>query len=323
MPCSIKPMLLQVMLCAALALVMSPMLATAFHPSTTSPLSRLEKGAIPPQPHHGMSPLDNSDKLRPFQLAMMSDSVGGSISSSDDDDTSSTTTTRVDTGAMARYAAAFVLQMGLFTGLFHGLDALVAASPLQKVPFALNCLFFYACALKSRILNPLNNQRPQAKTKELKSEEKPRQMPSWTPPGFVFPIVWLLIIGPIRAVSSSLVYQSSGGRYATKALLTLMAHLSIGDIWNTINNKERRYGTSVVGVLMVWLSAAAAAHRYHQVSPLAGRLLSLPLIWLTVASSLIVRTWQLNPNAGTGRPEPLIPTTDAETTITKLEWFES
>ena len=195
------------------------------------------------------------------------------------------------------------------------------------MPFAVNFFFFYACALKSRILNPLNNQRPSPDTKELKETEETtapkRKMPSWTPPGFVFPIVWLLIIGPLRAVSCSLVYQTTG-TYANAAIFTLMAHLSIGDIWNTINNKERRYGTSVVGVLMVWASAAAAAYQYFQVCPLAGRLLSLPLVWLTVASSLIVRTWQLNPDASTGKAEPLMPTTDdSQTTITKLEWFES
>ncbi|KAL3898748.1 MAG: hypothetical protein SGARI_006606, partial [Bacillariaceae sp.] len=186
----------------------------------------------------------------------------------------------------------------------------------------------------SRVLNPLNNQRPAPATKELESsgdggkdsavdEPPPRKMPTWTPPGVVFPIVWLLIIGPLRAVSSCLVYQSTG-HYATKAFFTLMAHLSIGDIWNTINNKERRYGTSVVGVLTVWASAAAAAYQYYQVSPLAGKLLSLPLIWLTIASSLIVRTWQLNPDPNTGKTESLIPTTtNAEKTITKLVWFES
>ena len=119
-------------------------------------------------------------------------------------------------------------------------------------------------------------------------------MPSWTPPGFIFPIVWLLIIGPIRAVSSSLVYSVTG-QYACVPILSLMLHLSIGDVWNTINNVERRYGTSVVGVIMVWLSAAFAAYQYYQVSPLAGKLLSLPLIWLSIASSLIIRTWQLNP----------------------------
>jgi translocator protein len=233
----------------------------------------------------------------------------------------------LDIGAMVRYGSAIIIQMALFAGVFSGLDALVAALKISKVPFAINFILFYACALKSRVLNPLNNQRPQPKTKEIESKDgsndpPPRIMPSWTPPGFIFPIVWLLIIGPLRAVSSSLVYQSTG-RYFCTSIMTLMAHLSIGDIWNTINNKERRYGTSVVGVLLVWASAAFAAFQYFQVAPLAGRLLSLPLIWLTVASSLIIRSWQLNLAPDTGKPESLLPTKTADQkTITKLDWFE-
>jgi hypothetical protein len=75
---------------------------------------------------------------------------------------------------------------------------------------------------------------------------------------------------------------------------------------------------------MVWLSAAFAAFQYYQVGPLAGKLLSLPLIWLSIASSLIIRTWQLNPSSN-GKPESLLPTKDKDTkkgTITKLVWFE-
>ncbi|KAG7347681.1 TspO/MBR family protein [Nitzschia inconspicua] len=244
----------------------------------------------------------------------------------------------LDTGAILRYGAAFVIQMTLIAGVFSGLDALTSIFKISpsKIPMAINVVLFYGFALKSRILNPLDNQRPQTATKEIKGDTQnrssssnssvdsppPRTMPSWTPPGFVFPIVWLLIIGPLRAVSSSLVYQATG-RYFSTAIMSLMAHLTIGDIWNTINNKERRYGTSVVGVLMVWASAAFAAYQYSLVAPLAGRLLSLPLIWLTIASSLIVRTWQLNPAPDTGKPESLLPTKDVNAkTITKLMWFE-
>jgi translocator protein len=238
----------------------------------------------------------------------------------------------LDVGAIVRYDAAFVIQMILFAGVFWGLDTLAQATHIQKVPFAFNVVFFYGCALKSRILNPLNNQRPDPATKEIKSTSTttppkddltpPRTMPSWTPPGFVFPIVWLLIIGPIRAVSSALVYQTTG-RYFCTAIMTLIAHLSIGDIWNTINNKERRYGTSVLGVLLVWASAAFAAYQYSLVTPLAGRLLSLPIIWLTIASSLVIRTWQLNPAPDTGKADSFLPTkTSGTKTVTKLEWFE-
>lgn len=227
----------------------------------------------------------------------------------------------LDVEAIGKYLGAIVLQMGLITGLFTGIDALVGATGIQ-IPFAANFFLFFIFALKSRIFNPLSNERPQKETKEINSAEQ-RKMPEWTPPGIVFPIVWILLIGPLRAGSSALLV-SAGAPYASPAILALMLHLSIGDTWNTINNVERRYGTSVVGVVCVWISAAFAASQYYQADALAGKLLSLPLIWLTIASSLIFRTWQINPSEATGVKESFLPTKPAsqEGSITKLVWFE-
>ena len=87
-----------------------------------------------------------------------------------------------------------------------------------------------------------------------------------------------------------------------------------------------RYGTSVLGVGCVWCSAAYAARAYRAINPVAGILLAVPLLWLSIASSLIVRTWQLNPtNPVTGTKASFLPTKPADTavpTITKLAWFE-
>jgi len=278
----------------------------------------------------------------------------------------------LDYGAMGRYAVAFVIQMGLIKTFLTGIDLTVVPTTFllgnlnlttKKVPFFIvNFIFFYGLALKSRVFNPMSNARPKPATKEIEIEiesavdddnkdgdtpngggggpvdEAPRKMPSWTPPGVVFPIVWLLIIGPLRATSSSLVVSellsgpaasASSSVYGSTTIMALMAHLSIGDIWNTINNTERRYGTSVLGVALVWISAAFAAYQYYQVVPLAGTLLSLPLVWLSIASSLIFRTWQLNnPNPVTGRSYSLLPRLEQQQqqqqtkTITKLIWFE-
>jgi translocator protein len=245
-------------------------------------------------------------------LVKTSTTLAASSASSDD-----ATSKKFDFDAVVKYAAAIAIQMSLLLGLFSGLDAIVSRFSLQ-VPFAVNVAFFYALALKSRVFNPLANNRPKVQTLETAKEQEKRKMPTWTPPGVVFPIMWLLIIAPLRAVASSMIYASTKC-YANTAILTLMLHLSIGDVWNTINNVEKRYGVSVVGVLCVWLSKAYAAYQYYQIVPLAGKLLALPLIWLSIASSLIAATWRLNPDPNTGKPEPLFPTVGDKKT--KLVWF--
>jgi len=223
----------------------------------------------------------------------------------------------LDVDAIVKYGVALTTELGLFYGIFTGLDKLVAATNV-KIPAAVNFIFFFGCALKSRILNPLLNKRPQPKNLEVEDIAPKRVMPSWTPPGVVFPIMWLLIIGPIRAASSVMVYQTVGS-YANQAILSLMLHLSIGDVWNTINNTERRYGVAVTGVVAVLCSKAFAAYQYYQVNQTAGKLLGATCIWLTVATALIAATWRLNPNPSTGKPEALYPVKGS--TTTKFLWF--
>jgi len=228
---------------------------------------------------------------------------------------------KLDSSAIAKYFMAIGIQMSLIYSFFMALDK-IGASVSFPIPTAVNFIIFYVLALKSRIFNPLSNQRPKVQTLETATTNK-RKMPSWTPPGFVFPIVWLLIIGPIRAATSTAIVKALGC-YANPTIMALMLHLSIGDVWNTINNVEQRYGVSVMGVLCVWLSKAHAAYRYYQVVPLAGKVLGVTLVWLTIASTLITATWRLNPDPTTGKPEPLYPTvTQGEPSKTQFAWFSS
>jgi len=136
-----------------------------------------------------------------------------------------------------------------------------------------------------------------------------RTMPSWTPPGVVFPLMWVGVVAPLRAFAASLVYEASTGRLNEghlndPVLLWLVFHLCVGDAWNTVNNVERRTGAAVPGVACVLGSALFAARQYYDVSPLAGGLLGLTCVWITVASVLVADTWRVN-NAV--KPEPLFP----------------
>mmetsp|Transcript_27823 Transcript_27823/g.81658 ORF Transcript_27823/g.81658 Transcript_27823/m.81658 type:complete len:307 (-) Transcript_27823:1346-2266(-) len=241
-----------------------------------------------------------------------STSLGSSASSSNE----------LDTDALSKYALAAVTQLSLFAGTFKLLDVGIASAGIDPsaIPFPAVAFLFYAIALKSRTFNPLNNQRPdrtQAVEGKGSAGFKDRVMPSWTPPGVVFPIMWVLIIGPIRAYSSGLVFEETG-TFFNPALLSLMLHLTCGDVWNTINNTEKRYGASVVGVMFVVASVAFAANQYYEVNPLAGQLLGGTAIWLCTATALIADTWRLNPRPS-GEREPLYPVVgEAET---EFAWF--
>lgn len=239
---------------------------------------------------------------------------------------SSTPETVVDTEAIVKYGVAAVTQLSLISGFLYGLDQILAQTGLT-VPSAVTWLLCYAFSLKSRVFNPLNNQRPERGGKPSDTEEEGKKQifqdriqPSWTPPGVIFPIMWILIISPLRATSSMFVIQSLG-EYFTLPFMSLILHLTIGDVWNTINNGERRFGASVVGVSCVYFSALNAAWQYYQVDTLAGKLLGATAIWLTIASALIIQTWRLNVDEE-GKMDSLLPMkVDGEESKTQFSWF--
>ena len=74
----------------------------------------------------------------------------------------------------------------------------------------------------------------------------------------------------------------------------MMAHLSIGDTWNTINNVEQRLGTAFFGVLFVLGSVIATVGKYYEALPLAGKVLAPSAVWLSVATVLVFSIWRLN-----------------------------
>ena len=258
-----------------------------------------------------------------FAAPISSASASAIRSSASSDDAGSDG--QLDVGALGKYALAAGIQMGIFSGVFKLADIGLASAGMtpSSLPFAAIAFVFYACALKSRAFNPLNNARPdRSKAVEGKGSAgfKDRVMPSWTPPGFIFPIMWLLIIGPIRAYSSAMVVTATG-TFFNPAIMAFIFHLTCGDIWNTINNTEKRYGMSVVGILLgVVPSAYFAASQYYAVEPLAGKLLGGTLLWLCTASALITDTWRLNPNEN-GKREPLYPVKGEAKT--EFAWFGS
>eukprot|EP00581_Thalassiosira_minuscula_P008046 CAMPEP_0183704022 /NCGR_PEP_ID=MMETSP0737-20130205/1518_1 /TAXON_ID=385413 /ORGANISM="Thalassiosira miniscula, Strain CCMP1093" /LENGTH=321 /DNA_ID=CAMNT_0025930829 /DNA_START=13 /DNA_END=978 /DNA_ORIENTATION=+ len=228
---------------------------------------------------------------------------------------------QLDTDALTKYVTAGVTELTLFGATFKLLDAALAAALSEaQLPLPAIAFVFYAASLKSRVFNPLNNQRPDLAKAAKGGEEaasngfRDRVMPSWTPPGVIFPIMWILIIGPLRAYSAALVVSSTG-TFFSLPIMAFMLHLTVGDVWNTINNTEKRYGAAVVGVACVVVSAANAAYQYSTVDPLAGKLLGGTLLWLVTAAALITDTWRLNPTEN-GEKVPLYPVKgEAETSF--------
>ena len=219
--------------------------------------------------------------------------------------------------ALLNYITATSVQVGLIAGFLHlfqikvidkvkdlvivipasikaALPAKIVAELPSKIvkylPSVMVGLFVLFMSLKSRVFSPLDNSRPQASKDD--PQFKGRNLPSWMPPPVVFPVVWSTI-ALLRTASTVLIFRSAG-TLLCPPIFALMAHLSIGDTWNTISNVEKRMGTAVLGVAFVWASALYATYLYYKQMPLAGKILFPSCIWLTVASLLVYSIWRMN-----------------------------
>jgi len=229
----------------------------------------------------------------------------------------------VDGTALAKYSVGLAAQMSLLFGFLAAIDAALVRFPSVGVPFAANVAFMYAFSLKSSLFSILPSSKNEGRkiTDEDKGtqEYNKRNIPKWTPPGIAFVFGWPLLTFGLRAVTGAMVIRASGGRYATTAIMSLMLHFSVGNLWNTVSNVERRLGCSVVLLYALWLTKAFAALQFYQVEPLAGKLLAVTLTWISAAAALTTRTWQINPDVDTGELEPLVPMRHPKWT-TKFRW---
>jgi len=214
----------------------------------------------------------------------------------------------IDWTALVKYSVGLAGQLSLLFGFLTGMDKILAHYSSLKVPFAANVVFLYLFNLKSSLFSILpNSMSERRKLKQENWEYNKRNIASWTPPGIAFVFGWPLLTFGLRAVTGAMIVEASGGRYAVPAIMSLMLHLAIGDLWNTVNNVEDRLGFSVILICVLWITKAFAALQFYKVDPLAGKLLTVTLTWITAAVALLTRTWQINPDPVTGKREPLLP----------------
>ena len=186
--------------------------------------------------------------------------------------------------------AAVTGSFGTTSAAAESSKAAVKAATMTKIRNVFLFFFFAFLALRSRTFSILDASRPKLET-EIKMKEQ-RKRPDWTPPAKVFPVVWISIAF-LRSISSILVYEQVG-KLLCFPIMCLVLHLSIGDWWNFVTNKEKMLGVSAVGVLFVLSSAWFAIYQYYSVLPTAGYVL-MPLgIWLSIATALVWSIWDIN-----------------------------
>lgn len=121
--------------------------------------------------------------------------------------------------------------------------------------------------------------------------------PSWEPPGWVFPIMWVIVSKPTQLVAVSILItrlnKNSGGYGSSvimplpwRELLVYCIHLSLGDAWNKVFFGMQSPGRGMVVIAAFFFFLTMSSYLFFTMDNLAGRFMLPTCAWVCIASAL-------------------------------------
>ena len=114
--------------------------------------------------------------------------------------------------------------------------------------------------------------------------------PWFTPPGWVFGPVWAIMYVLI-AIAGWLVWRGEG---ISLTLFVWGAQLVLNMAWSWIMFGRRNIGLALIDIGLLWASVALFILLAWPDYPVAAAIFGLYLVWVSFASALNFRIWQLN-----------------------------
>ncbi len=115
--------------------------------------------------------------------------------------------------------------------------------------------------------------------------------PRWTPPGFVFPLVWTTLYIAMSYAAMLVAQSGQGGQ----ALGFWAAQIAFNTLWSPIFFGLHRMRAALVAMAGLWLFVLACVISFGQVSLLAGALMVPYLLWVSIAGALNLSVLRRNP----------------------------
>lgn len=117
--------------------------------------------------------------------------------------------------------------------------------------------------------------------------------PDWTPSGAVIGTVWTVLYA-LMGVAAWLVWRETGWSFSLPLVL-FAVQLTLNVLWSVLFFGLQNLAAGLAGILVLWASVAATLVAFWRVTSWAGALFVPYLAWVTIATSLNVVLWQMNP----------------------------
>ena len=119
--------------------------------------------------------------------------------------------------------------------------------------------------------------------------------PDWTPPGWVFPVVWTTLY-VLMGTAAWIVWRRGREHGDTRGPLTVFVfQLALNAAWTPTFFGAHRILPALLIIVALWLAILVTMLAFRKVSPAATWLLAPYVVWVSIATVLNFEIWRLNP----------------------------
>ena len=115
--------------------------------------------------------------------------------------------------------------------------------------------------------------------------------PRWTPPGWVFPLVWVTLY-VLMSLAAMRVAQVDG---SAQALAFWAAQIAFNTLWSPVFFGLKRMRAALVILCCLWVAVAATLASFAALDAVAGAMIAPYLLWVTIAGALNLSVLRRNP----------------------------
>ena len=117
--------------------------------------------------------------------------------------------------------------------------------------------------------------------------------PSFTPPNWLFPVVWPILY-VCMGVAAWLIWKDYGFSESRRALKWIGLQLVLNTGWSWLFFGRHAVGTALGEIMLLWIAILFTIFLFYQKNKIAGWLMVPYILWVSYALALNFVIWQLN-----------------------------
>ncbi|MBZ9625916.1 tryptophan-rich sensory protein [Clostridium sp. FP2] len=118
--------------------------------------------------------------------------------------------------------------------------------------------------------------------------------PSFSPPGWVFPVVWTILFFLMAVAAYRIWMKGKSGEDVTKALVLYVVQLFLNFLWSIIFFRFRLYAIAFLELLLLLVFILLTTFEFYRIDKPSAYLMVPYIVWVSFAGVLNYAIWMLN-----------------------------